>query len=268
MYGFTKLLTRPKPKLWDFKILASLCIHRVIDAGSLDSMIRLLHWPNPKVTFSRTMGDAMIDRARSQEASMFYRDTDSDVLLFIDDDITYSPETAIKLCREAYERKSIVGGAYVIKKENYTWITSKPMDDQPIDFKPNAELVEARWVAGGFMAIHRSVLTAMIEELKLPLCHPKDMKFWPFFLPILWQHPNGDWLELSEDWAFCEKARQLGFKVWIDPSVRIGHAGRYNYDLNDLCREPKEYCENIRYTDQGNAPETTKEIGEKVEVRV
>lgn len=250
----------------DFKIHASLCIHRVIDSGALDSMIQLLCCPNPKVTFSRTTGDAMIDRARSQEASMFYNHSDADILLFLDDDITYNPNEIVKMCREAYERKTIVGGAYVNKKEQNTWITSKPLNDEPIVFDESGKLIEVRWVAGGCMAIHRNVLTDMIHELKLPVCHPTDLKFWPFFLPQLWQHSNGDFLELSEDWSFCENARKIGYQIYLDTSVRLGHAGRYNYTLEDLARQPRPQEMVITYVDK-SSKETSKDLGKHEEIK-
>src|SRR3970282_2168705 len=28
---------------------------------------------------------------------------------------------------------------------------------------------------------------------------------------------------LSEDWAFCERARQCGFQIWADPSIILQH---------------------------------------------
>lgn len=254
-----KLVTKPS-----LKIHASLCIHRVIDAGSLDSMIQLLCCPNPKVTFSRTTGDALIDRARSQEASMFYKHTDADILLFLDDDITYNPHEIVRMCQEANDRKTIVCGAYVNKKEERTWITSKPLNDEPIVFQEGGQLQEVRWGATGCMAIHRNVLTDMIHELKLPLCHPTDLKFWPFFLPMLWQHPNGDHLYLSEDWAFCERARTLGYKIYLDTSVSLGHAGRYNYTLEDLNRPPKGERGVIQYIDHSNT-DTSKDLGKHEE---
>lgn len=268
-------IIRPKKNEMDFKIHASLCIHRTIDTMAMDSLIKLLCWPKPKVTFSRLAGDALIDRARSQEATYFYKNTDAEVLLFLDDDIQYEPEDAIKICKAANELRSIVVGAYVNKRENYTWITSKPLDGEPIFFQADAPLKEIRWGATGFMAIHRSVFTALLEESPnyhlhhpnhFPFCHPTDLRYYNFFKPMEWQHPNGDYLNLSEDWAFCEKARTIGFKIWLDPSIRLGHAGRYVYDLNDLCRPAKEDCAVIKYTDFKN--DTSKEVGEKLEGKI
>ena len=252
-----------------WKIHASLCIHRVIDSGALDSMIRLLHWPNPRVSFSRTTGDAMIDRARSQEATMFYKQTDADILLFLDDDISYKPEQIVRMCKEAYERKTIVCGPYVNKREEFTWITSKPLDGEPIFFKEDGGLLEIKWGATGCMAIHRNVFTDLLQESDkyplhdpnhFPLLHPTDLNYYNFFKPFEWQHKNGDFINLSEDWAFCEKAARVGYKIYLDTSVQLGHAGRYVYELSDLCREPRPEAKVIKYIDP-SSKETSKDFG-------
>lgn len=258
--SITKLFSKPKPKVWDFKIHATLCIHRTIDAGAMGSLINLLCWPNPKVEFSSTMGDALIERARSQEASDFLRKTDCDILLMIDDDVSYSASDAIEVCRNAYEKQEVVCGAYVVKREGITWITSKPLDEYPITFKPGGGLVEIRYGATGFMAIPRVVLQDLVDASNdypehhpnhLPLCHPTDLKFWPFFASFPQKNENnGDYIFLSEDWAFGQKLRNIGHKTYLNTSVRLQHSGRYNYSLDDLCRPLRQYCEVIQYTDK------------------
>lgn len=42
-----------------------------------------------------------------------------------------------------------------------------------------------------------------------------------------WMDPQ-DW-KMSEDLYFCRKAKQQGFKIWVDPTVRCGHLGLYTY---------------------------------------
>jgi len=216
-------------------------------------------------------GDALIDRARSQESTYFYKNTDQDVLLFVDDDIQYEPEDAIKLCKGAFEKQSIVVGAYVNKKEQNTWITSKLFPGQEVVFSPNSPLTEIMWGATGFMAIPRCVFMDLLTESHkyqlhdpnhFPLCHPTDLAYYNFFKPCEWQHPNGDYLNLSEDWAFCEKARRIGYKIYLDPSIRLGHAGRYVYTLDDLHREPRKDDLTIRYRDKEE--DTSKDVGEKI----
>jgi hypothetical protein len=47
---------------------------------------------------------------------------------------------------------------------------------------------------------------------------------------------SGQTLHLSEDWAFCERAKQAGFKVLLDPTIRLTHWGTYGYTLEDAVR--------------------------------
>lgn len=258
----------------DFKIHVSLCIFRTIQTAVLDSIFKLMCIQKPKITVSHFVGDSLIDRARSREASDFYRNTDADVFCFFDDDIEVLPEDVVKVCQRAYELKGIVGGTCVIKREDVPWVAAKLLPEtKEIMFAPDSPLVEVEYAGAGFMAVHRNVLTDMINgngdaptfECKLidgeyvpirqiaskgsalPFCHPKDLQFWPFFLPILHQNRDGDWEELSEDYSFCQRARDLGYKIWLDPSVRTVHFGVYGYDLSDICRQPREYYPKIRY---------------------
>ncbi len=42
----------------------------------------------------------------------------------------------------------------------------------------------------------------------------------------------GPWY-LAEDYAFCERARQCGFKIMADTSIRLWHIGEYAYGWED-----------------------------------
>jgi AmiR/NasT family two-component response regulator len=39
---------------------------------------------------------------------------------------------------------------------------------------------------------------------------------------------------LSEDYAFCENARKVGVKAYIDTGIQLGHIGEYVYTLKDV----------------------------------
>jgi GT2 family glycosyltransferase len=49
-------------------------------------------------------------------------------------------------------------------------------------------------------------------------------------LPFPWFHTteNKD-IHSTEDIVFCREAREKGFKVWCDPTIRMGHIGNYIY---------------------------------------
>ncbi|KKM80817.1 hypothetical protein LCGC14_1335930, partial [marine sediment metagenome] len=38
---------------------------------------------------------------------------------------------------------------------------------------------------------------------------------------------------VSEDWAFDQRARELGYSIWADPTIKLGHMGNYVYTLKD-----------------------------------
>lgn len=235
-----------KPKI-DFKVFATMCIHRTIDPEAFHSMVPLLVCPNPKFVFSKRRGDALIDRARAMEASRFLFDKQFEVLLFLDDDIIYNYEDAIKVCRAVHEGCDIVGGAYTLKTDGGEQFNVKFLtENKTIPFGTDGGLAEVRLVSTGFMAIHRRVFEKMAETM--PLCVAQKAKFYPFFQPYP-KEIDGKWYYLSEDWAFCERARDLGFKIWCDTTVKIKHAGRYVYDWDDFQRGKKQQTDSFIYSE-------------------
>jgi GT2 family glycosyltransferase len=30
---------------------------------------------------------------------------------------------------------------------------------------------------------------------------------------------------IGEDFLFCDRAREAGFEVWVDPTIKLGHMG-------------------------------------------
>jgi hypothetical protein len=52
----------------------------------------------------------------------------------------------------------------------------------------------------------------------------------PYFLPMV--IPEGDeFLYLGEDYAFCERARRCGYRIFADTTIRLQHIGPYGYSL-------------------------------------
>ena len=246
-FGFKKPFALEK-KTEDFKVYIGMCIHRQIDCDAHFSLLQLMACPNPKFTWARERQDALVDRARSMVATRFLLDTTHDVFLSLDDDIIYDPLDVVKACELVHKGYDIVGAGYVAKKDGGSHIMAKPFPGQTIRFGADSEPVEVRCVSTGFMAISRKVFEKMSDTL--PLCHAdrKEIKMYPFFQPQP-KEIDGKMIYLSEDWAFCERARDLGFNVWLDPSIWLAHAGRYLYDIDDFKREAKKHYENLTYYD-------------------
>ncbi len=215
-------------------VMLAVCSHRWFDIDAMTSAMSLFANKKHHFTWAPVRGDALISRARSRTASFFLRERTEDVLFFLDDDIMFTEADATKLIDDVVGGCDIVGGMYVQKGALDKTCVLKEGDS--ITFSKDAKPKEVLAVSAGFMAIHRRVFEKMSRTI--PLVNAANTKYHTFFQPFNKQI-DGQWTELSEDWAFCDRASALGFKIWIDPSLLIGHKGEYVYDLRDKLRPPK-----------------------------
>jgi FkbM family methyltransferase len=197
-------------------------------------------------------GDALISRSRSVAVSNWYQNTTDDVFLMIDDDVVFLPEHAEKVVTLARETRSIACGAYPVKDGGH--LACRRFAGQEIMFGAGSEPVEIVYPATGFMACHRDVITALIEAVNsdgtplFPLCGANTVSpMWPMFDCFTVVGADGNAEYLSEDYAFGEQARRLGFKVWLDPSVILYHMGYYPYTIENMknVRNTCVVCEQI-----------------------
>jgi hypothetical protein len=149
--------------------------------------------------------------------------------MFIDDDMLFSPESARQLVMVCRETESIVGGLYPFR--NAAGWAVQPLAGTEI--KLGDPVTEVEYAASGFMAIHRKVVRALVKTL--PLAHAdQPTSFWPMFMPFLMERPDGVIWELSDDWSFCQRARDAGFTIWLDPSILVGHLGQVTVTAENI----------------------------------
>lgn len=218
----------------EFSVTVAVCAHRDIKAEVWERLWALGNCPDPKVTVRVLDGDALISRSRSRAATYFLNSTKDDLLMFIDDDVVISALDATKLMQEAWQMKlPIVGGAYVTKTKVKPGFAIRPLGTERLEFGTNGKIYEVRSISTGCMVIRREVLTKFVNEKVAPLCTHGTASYYPFF-----QHEkmiiDGKLEDMSEDWYFCEKAKKLGFSVWCDTTIKLGHIGPYEYTWDDI----------------------------------
>src|SRR5215469_3814958 len=183
-------------------------------------------------TFVQAFSDSLIPRARNKAAARFLQ-TDRDYLLFIDTDIVFTKDH-IDCLMESNE--PVLAGLYC-KKERDIAPCYNLLDDKML---PVGGLVEIKRAGTGFIRIHRIVLERMKENPHVPhwttapLYHNHGQPEWDFF-------PTGvkDHEYLSEDWYFCDRARELGFKVMLDTRIQTRHQGVCFYPSEDAIERRK-----------------------------
>jgi hypothetical protein len=187
------------------------------------------------------VSDSAVHRGRNQLVKAFL-ESDFDRLMFIDSDIEFSADDVGKLWNLDAD---IAVGVYPMKEMGApyaAWVDGKLIDNLEQFSGP----VNVDYAGTGFMMIKRSVFEALMPFTPLEKCLEADKKTegfrYVFFdFPLMPVDSKDEKAirqtetcskvvtELPEDYGFCQKARQLGFKVQMDPTVKLKHFGLYGY---------------------------------------
>ena len=163
-----------------------------------------------------THGESAITRGRSNMAATFLR-TQYDTLAFLDADIGISGDDFVRLVRL---KRPIRGAAVNLKTLDHTESLSvfRHRGRVPRELMP-AIPFEVDYLGGSVMLIEREVIEKMSARcVTLWYTDPIAGAGVHLFQEIV----DGGAL-LSEDYAFCRRARDHGFSVWCDPTVVVSH---------------------------------------------
>ena len=186
----------------------------------------LFYWHTP-------YGDGKA-RQRSVAASRFLTASEANYLVFIDSDILFTPDNLARMFGDLKAGYDLIGGIFAVR--GGTQPSSHGYDHK---YHLDGQIHEFEYIATGFMGVSRKLLEKMRDEIPLPLLHPDDLKFWPFFEERMMPEREGEGIFLSEDYDFCEKARKIGYKVYMDTSIQLGHLGEKVYTLHDVIDHQK-----------------------------
>jgi hypothetical protein len=185
----------------------------------------------------RRWGYSAIDQGRCLMAQQAL-EAGFEELLWIDADVAFWPDDVEKIRSLG---KPIVAAAYPVK--GWPTMTLEPLDKSvPIRFGPHPNLVALRYAATGFLYTQARVYRSIQNVSGLaPVLIWGQHEAFPWFYPIL---KDGEYL--GEDFAFCHRAREeAGFEIFLDPSIRLAHIGRYSYSWEYASRgvrtEPSEW---------------------------
>jgi hypothetical protein len=192
-----------------------------------------------KVEFTTT--ESLITRARTSIANTFLH-SDCTHLLFIDADIGFQPNDVFKLLSHDLE---FVCGGYPAKFINWNTVLSAAHQGAPAQKLSSCAttfiynelphnsvntpkgLIEVINAGTGFMMLKRSVFEKLIPHVPTYITNQFDdqnERMHEFFSTAI----KNDIL-LSEDHYFCEKWREIGGQIFVDPSIKLNHIGTYVY---------------------------------------
>jgi GT2 family glycosyltransferase len=144
--------------------------------------------------------------------------------MFIDSDINFDAEDIFRLMAwNSDPKKGIVAGIPVARKKGKVYISTLDTDEQENILMNYMGLVKAKRVATAFMMIRREVFEKLRDTHPEWVYHDEKkvgdevIAFFDFALK--------DGQYIGEDFLFCDRARELGYEVWIDPTIKLGHMG-------------------------------------------
>jgi len=155
-----------------------------------------------------------------------FLESDCDYFFNVDADIYFFDQDISPVDILISDNKEIVGGIYVYKRmpplPTHRTLELQEIYEKEGKFPDNYRftipegLHEVKWLSGGCMLIKREVIKKLMKKISvpnLPMIHKKEY--------------------LSEDFAFCQRAREIGYKIYADPRINLGHQGNYIYSLKD-----------------------------------
>lgn len=172
-----------------------------------------------EIQIAQIAGCSILPKARNALIARFIESNCTD-FLFLDTDVTFKPEDIFRLLALA-TNKDVVGGVYPKKNKDtelavdlvYSPTASPVME-------PEYNLYEARHLPTGFMLIRRHVIEKMMEAYP-DLMYAEPNEQLVCYALFDFQLKNGTYY--GEDYIFCQRARALGFKLYVDPLLELGH---------------------------------------------
>ena len=210
--------------------------------------------------------DSLVSRARNNLVAKAMSNPKTTHMLFIDNDITWDPDSILKLL---IADKPLVGGIYPLKKYNWERLLNSSAENPNVvqnwinrknnsmfkDAIPDIELVQnrmlsynlnltsnslkiennlttVRHIATGFMMIKRKV----IEKMQQAFPSTKYVDDVGFLSPsedeqayALFDCGVEEGHYFSEDWMFCQRWTNMGGSVHVDVTINLNHTGPVDY---------------------------------------
>lgn len=231
------------------KVYIACPIWRYLDVRVAHAITAVMSDPRERVIFETWDGDALISRTRSQLATKMMTDPlceDVDVMVIIDDDVQFYPQDFWKIVDGAREKQAPYGGIYVTRsREPHTAALGFPGQNLTFQEAEEPNPVPIRYLATGFMAVPRVCFQSMIDHPGFETVHGTEPivyceqgvgsnPMYDFFRCFEIKENDGRIHYLSEDWAFCERARQCGYDIWADTSIILQHRAVVSVTVADL----------------------------------
>jgi len=237
--------------------IATPCFGGLVSQHYMQSVISLIQFAS-RANFDAALAllghDSLITRSRNTLVSQFLGTPQATHLLFIDADISFEPRQVYEMLRFDQE---FVGGIYPLKVIDWSDAAVKraatireTFQAAPLlyvgtllngsDRETEGRFSTGIYCGGGFMLLKRQVIERMIAaypETRYKSVHAysnaKATDNYALF-DCLIDKETGAYI--SEDFAFCQRWRDIGGKIWLDTEGKLTHIGSYSFGGDPAAR--------------------------------
>lgn len=141
-------------------------------------------------------------------------------IFWIDSDIEWEVEDFLKLYESDAE---VVSGLYQLDwagtvAVNFPNAWGAPTRVNKVEFLLHEDLVEVGGVGFGFVCIKKGVF----EKMERP---------WFLINRVRWEEGSEMRVNVGEDYSWCAGATRAGFKIFVDPLVKVKHHKETVYEV-------------------------------------
>jgi glycosyltransferase involved in cell wall biosynthesis len=190
--------------------------------------------------FWELSGDSYIDRAKNTLMNKFLEDPAATDLFMIDADMQWNIQSVLNMLMMP---EDIVMGSYPQKNGWDKWTAIPVVEQQPDDppgrghargrvLADGSALIEAAYLAGGFIRIKRAALQKYKDHYTEFVYHDAgadpsypERLYTEFFTCERKRNAAGIPMRWGEDRIFGARMEEIGIKGWIYPNIDFGHYG-------------------------------------------
>lgn len=224
-------MAKPTFSLEGISVFIGMPARGEIPVPTVSSLLNTTVWMEQSgvPSFTSIVGGGTICSARCQIAKAFL-EGNCTRLVFIDSDMVWDTEDFIRLLALS-TKMEIVAGAYQGRFDPPHFYMRAP-DDVPSPDKLEANEYGCIKMAGiglGFTVVSRPVIEGLVKQAPTIKFRDDDV------LPEVFRFDkdeNGSFR--GEDMNFFDDAKKLGFDLWVEPKITLGHIGQKIYNASIL----------------------------------
>lgn len=177
-----------------------------VEAQTVISLVNLLFYSQKRqLHLSPSEGTTVVHEARNNVISQAYN-TEFDAIMFIDSDVVFPGDMLEQFINHDKDIMGVLCVGKATSQQNVFEYDSLADEYKRLDLPLGGGLVEVDAVGASILYIKRKVLDK------------------------IYQHRGPDYffyeMGVGEDVSFCKLAKELGFKIYVDTNINVGHIGK------------------------------------------